>query len=1097
GRKVIAIWLSLIMMVSVVVIVDVSMDISLNVGGTTLYVNTTGSGGAYTKIQDAINDSKDGDTIYVYIGTYYENVVINKRVTLIGENRDNTIIDGSDAGHGFHFVVDEAQVMNFVIDHCKGSDNKAIFIEGSHNNYVRNVNIKNSWFGIYLRDTSGNQIQDCYLFRTWSTSLMMYNTSYTVIRGVTTSSSDFGDGIRLYMSNHNLVENCDSQYHTTGITMATDSSNNTILYNYVYENDFGIDVYWGSSDNVILYNFAERNEYNSISDGDGISTGSDSTGNIIHHNNFKFNYFSTDKQGYDDNGNNLWDDGLEGNWWNDWTSPDGDSNGIVDIPYPLGSAEDRYPLVNQIIQFPPYIPWAKTTPYKGVKDGNLNVSAIVTDDGSISNVHINLTTPSNVSINISMVYDPINRIAYLNNSYNEIGLYNYVIWATDNIGKVTKYEGQFIILQKPIRINSDIDFDLNHGVTGGSGTKGDPWIIQDYEIYGKGYGYCIYIGNTTDYFIVRNCSLYEAGGVWSWPYFTDSGLILYNVQNGRIENNNISYNHYGGTFLSNSNYNILINNTFFTNDEYGTLLYYSDLNSLENNTIKNNVCAISLSSSMDITLYNNSMIENGISIYGNVLEHWNTHSIDTSNKVNTKPITYWKNRTFGTIPAGAGQVILANCTNVFVEAQDISNSTVGISLGFSSNNTISNNTFNSNQYYGIALFVSQDNNISSNTIFENGAGLRLIISDNNTIADNDITLNVLAGAHLDGSNGNLIIANKITINNEFGLRFIDSIYNNITSNYITSNIEYGIYLDTSSNNYIKYNNISYNGWYGIYAWVSSNNKFIANNISNNDEGIRIQSSSDNRIYHNNIIDNTIQAYDDGVNFWNDSYPSGGNYWSDYNGVDNYNGPNQDVPGKDGIGDTNRTIGPFSVDNYPLIGPYPYFPTENYTILNQGWNLISIPIIQQEQNLTEVLASTDGSYNAVQWCDNTDIKDPWKHYKVGKPFGNDLVDINETMSFWIHITNPGDTIFIYNGTQPAENQTITLHPGWNMVGYPSPTSYNRTEGLNNLTFGQEVDLIQWYDTPNQTWHDLVENGYFKLGRGYWIHANVECEWEVPL
>ncbi|UCG69204.1 MAG: hypothetical protein JSV09_15720, partial [Thermoplasmata archaeon] len=123
--------------------------------------------------------------------------------------------------------------------------------------------------------------------------------------------------------------------------------------------------------------------------------------------------------------------------------------------------------------------------------------------------------------------------------------------------------------------------------------------------------------------------------------------------------------------------------------------------------------------------------------------------------------------------------------------------------------------------------------------------------------------------------------------------------------------------------------------------------------------------------------------------------------------------------------------------------------------------------------------------------------PWKHYKVGKPFGNNLFELNETMGFWIHITQPGDTIFVYNGTKPTSNQTITLQPGWNMIGYPSLTSYNRTEGLNNPTFGQEIDLIQWYDAETQTWHDLGENDYFVPGRGYWIHANAECEWEVPL
>ncbi|UCE35954.1 MAG: hypothetical protein JSW00_10330, partial [Thermoplasmata archaeon] len=87
------------------------------------------------------------------------------------------------------------------------------------------------------------------------------------------------------------------------------------------------------------------------------------------------------------------------------------------------------------------------------------------------------------------------------------------------------------------------------------------------------------------------------------------------------------------------------------------------------------------------------------------------------------------------------------------------------------------------------------------------------------------------------------------------------------------------------------------------------------------------------------------------------------------------------------------------------------------VLKKGWNLISIPLIQEEQNLKKVLEMIDGYYDIVQWYDITDTNDPWKHHKVGKPYGNDLSDINEKMGFWIYITNPGDTIFLYNGTKP--------------------------------------------------------------------------------
>jgi hypothetical protein len=111
--------------------------------------------------------------------------------------------------------------------------------------------------------------------------------------------------------------------------------------------------------------------------------------------------------------------------------------------------------------------------------------------------------------------------------------------------------------------------------------------------------------------------------------------------------------------------------------------------------------------------------------------------------------------------------------------------------------------------------------------------------------------------------------------------------------------------------------------------------------------------------------------------------------------------------------------------------------------------------------------------------------------------NDLNALDHTMGFWIHITEPGGVLFQYFGTQPTQNQTIALHPGWNHVGYPSLKSYNRTDGLNNITFGNDVDFIFWHDAETKTWYEMGKDDYFVAGRGYWFHVITECEWEVPL
>jgi parallel beta-helix repeat protein len=339
-------------------------------------------------------------------------------------------------------------------------------------------------------------------------------------------------------------------------------------------------------------------------------------------------------------------------------------------------------------------------------------------------------------------------------------------------------------------------------------------------------------------------------------------------------------------------------------------------------------------------------------------------------------------------------------------------------------------------------------------------------------------------------------ANTILNASHYGIYIgVDSVNNmNDIINNTVSFCNNGIYLTESSQNNITGNNVSWNSIYGIFIYSSSNNTVNNNYVAYNGWGISLNASSDNRLYHNHIINNTNQARDDSDNGnqWDNGYPSGGNYWSDYSGKDLYSGPNQDIPGDDGIGDTNYSIDSDSRDNYPFMGEI-----GDHLFLYEGWNLISLPFIQSITDLSSVLSSISGFYDAVQWYDINDTNDPWKHSKVGKPFGNDMFELKETMGFWIKIIDTPGVIFEYPGVAPSVNQTISLKEGWNLVGYPSLSNHNRTEGLNNLIFNSQVDAIQWYDAYNQTWHFMGSDDLFVRGRGYWIHSLVETTWDVPI
>ncbi len=148
---------------------------------------------------------------------------------------------------------------------------------------------------------------------------------------------------------------------------------------------------------------------------------------------------------------------------------------------------------------------------------------------------------------------------------------------------------------------------------------------------------------------------------------------------------------------------------------------------------------------------------------------------------------------------------------------------------------------------------------------------------------------------------------------------------------VTSTLgEDSFWLLESSNCTLQYNNVSGNIWGGI-AFVNTSGCIVQGNTmeSNGGYGLFMSDSSNNQFYHNNFVDNPHQAwlYGDNSNIWDNGYPSGGNYWNNYTGVDQKSGLNQNETGSDGIGDTPVVIAQNNIDNYPLMQPWSQQPTE--------------------------------------------------------------------------------------------------------------------------------------------------------------------------
>jgi parallel beta-helix repeat protein len=187
------------------------------------------------------------------------------------------------------------------------------------------------------------------------------------------------------------------------------------------------------------------------------------------------------------------------------------------------------------------------------------------------------------------------------------------------------------------------------------------------------------------------------------------------------------------------------------------------------------------------------------------------------------------------------------------------------------------------------------------------------------------------GVYLEGSS-NIVWDNIISTGYYEGICISwyssnNIIVHNLITPYEGSSLEVygGIRIDRSNNNIIDENIVSGRPW-GITLYEAENNLIIRNTIFNCSRGgmFLMEQDVNNNIYHNNFINNTQQVYirtPGYVNYWDDGYPSGGNYWSDYTGVDLFSGPYQNETGSDGIGDTPCVIDENNVDHYPLMNPY--------------------------------------------------------------------------------------------------------------------------------------------------------------------------------
>jgi parallel beta-helix repeat protein len=292
----------------------------------------------------------------------------------------------------------------------------------------------------------------------------------------------------------------------------------------------------------------------------------------------------------------------------------------------------------------------------------------------------------------------------------------------------------------PIHINGNGQFTSANGVTGGSGTQSNPYIIENWDIDAKGGTYCIWIENTDVWFVIQNCRVLNATNTSSEPYGT--GIYLNNVTHGTLKNNNCSGNSRNGICLWNSNNNTIMNNNCTNNSYDGIQMYSSNNNTIMNNNCTNNsYYGIALQYSNNNTVTNNTCSQNYCGI-----------SVDTSSYNNTITKNNCAYNSYGMRVSSSSNNITNNICSY--------NSYHGLWLVSSSNN-ITNNNCSYNFYYGLYLdSLNYNNNITNNNFYHNNYSAIYINANsaNNTIHHNNFWRNNGAGK---GVNGNCQAYDKV------------------------------------------------------------------------------------------------------------------------------------------------------------------------------------------------------------------------------------------------------------------------------------------------------------------------------------------------
>ncbi|KAA0007572.1 MAG: PKD domain-containing protein [Thermoplasmata archaeon] len=343
------------------------------------YPYSTGDGSVdhpYQTIQHAIDVAEDGDTIYVFSGTYNESLTIDKKLTLQGLDKGNTTI-WRNAKHRYTIEIsaDFVTLEDFNIKAGSGCRVAAVYVTSDVVTIQGNtINVTGDTWGVYLDSSDGDTIgsntvvggKGVYVYSSVNdaftnneisnatdAALKFQTSDNAIIYGNLLLNNRFG----IYAqscSSFNITNNTIQDNHLDGVDLYL-GSNNIVFRNTVAGNANGLDM--KSDDGVVWNNTFDDNGiglilaglgckvYGNIfedSTSYGVYADSGSSGNLVYENRFlRNNLHALEK------GSNQWDNGVVGNYWDNYDDVDRNLDGIGDYPYHIsGGGIDHYPTGN-------------------------------------------------------------------------------------------------------------------------------------------------------------------------------------------------------------------------------------------------------------------------------------------------------------------------------------------------------------------------------------------------------------------------------------------------------------------------------------------------------------------------------------------------------------------------------------------------------------------------------------------------------------------------------------------------------------------------------------------------------------------------------